>query len=185
MFWLKDGANAKLFCNYYEGRQVKSVSLVTLMWPKGKQLLETHSDAVYCDSLWSVGGDGNFGLTIVVMDNQGCPRLAAVAIATHERTETWSTFFNWVKECVPNFKPRCIHTDGASYIKTAFTEGTQLTSTQHINCWWHEKKTVRRKWGPFGINAQALTTVYPDSMEELEAKRNELVEKIQRLRKGP
>ena len=50
--------------------------------------------------------------------------MAASAIAYDERKQAWITFFAWVKKNVPSFNPKCIVTDGATYINSAYVEAT-------------------------------------------------------------
>ena len=90
----------------------------------GVRLLKRFNDFIYCDSNWSISQDSEFLLTIVVKDNENNIRLAASAIAYGERKQAWLTFFAWVKENFPSFNPKCIVTDGATYINSAYVEAT-------------------------------------------------------------
>ena len=45
-----------------------TLSEIHLMWKHGAELLRTHSDVIWCDSLWSVSQDGDNLQTIVIMD---------------------------------------------------------------------------------------------------------------------
>ena len=154
-----DHARAKAFfmCNEMERL---CLSMMTFIWPEGLDLLKTHSDAIFCDSMWSINEDGDHILTIVVVDREEKLRLAASAIAFRENKEHWELFFRWVKDCVKEFDPGCIVTDGADFIHTAFTNAVK-PNVLHAICWWHKnravKKTVwyyrsnRKKFADYGV----------------------------------
>jgi len=125
---------------------IDTLRVINFMWPEGVRLLNRFNDVIYCDSMWNITQDSEFLLTIVVKDNDNKIRLAASAIAYGEREEAWQTFFAWVKKNVPSFDPKCIVTDGATYINRAYVEATGKHPV-HIVCWWHKRKNARGKKG--------------------------------------
>ena len=93
--------------------------------------------------------------------------MAASAIAYDERKQAWITFFAWVKKNVPSFNPKCIVTDGATYINSAYVEATG----NHPVCWWHRQKTTQGKKGAQRIvERRILGVAYGQCMEEVEGK---------------
>ena len=119
------------------------VSSIDMMWKEGKSLLKTHSDVIFCDSMWNVSINGYFVLTIVVVDENYDIRLAALSLVQKERKCSWKSFFEWVKKTVPEFRPKCVVTDGACYIDDGFTEAIGLARS--IVCWWHQRENVMKK----------------------------------------
>jgi len=122
---------------------------INLMWKEGKQLLSTHADVIFCDSMWNVSLNGYYVLTIVVVDKNYDLHLAALSLVSQERKDSWASFFTWVKSVVPSFSPKCIVTDGALYIDDGFKEaiGRSVGRTLHIVCWWHRHENVMNKIG--------------------------------------
>jgi len=120
------------------------VSSINLMWKQGKRLLTTHGDVIFCDSMWNISKNGYYCLSVVVVDEHYDIRLAALSFTNKERTVSWKSFFEWIKSIVPSFKPKCIVTDGASYIHTAFNQVIR-SKTVNIVCWWHQKMNVSKK----------------------------------------
>ncbi len=176
----KDRACAKAFFER-GGKERLSLCMLTFIWPEGLSLLKSHSDAIYCDSMWNINEDGDHILTIVTVNREEKLRLAASAIAFRENRNSWETFFRWVKECVKEFDPKCLVTDGADYIHTAFTKAIN-PKIWHASCWWHRNRAVSRMFGQIGAVAKNLQTmVYADSVEKLkqeEAKVEKMLEKI-------
>ena len=118
------------------------VKYINLMSPEGHDLLRTHGDVIFCDSMWNVSCNGYFALTIVVVDENRKLRLAAICLSKEEKKESWTSFFEWVKITVPEFNPDCIVTDGAKYIDTSFNS-VMGTHAVHIICWWHQRENIR------------------------------------------
>ena len=75
----------------FEATNPKSVELaeVHLMWKEGAQLLSTHGDIIWCDSLWSVSQDGDNLQTIAVMDKHSKLQLAVMCLVVKESTQSW------------------------------------------------------------------------------------------------
>ena len=71
------------------------VSSINMMWNEGKRLLTTHSDVLFCDSMWNVSFNGYFVLTIVVVDENYDIRLAALSIVRKERKDSWKSFYRF------------------------------------------------------------------------------------------
>ena len=176
-----DSACAKAFF----GRDEKGrlcLSMMTFIWPEGRCLLGSRSDAIFCDSMWHINEDGDYILTIVVVNKEEKLRLAASAIAFRENKQHWEWFFRWVKECVNDFDPQCIVTDGADYIHTAFIKAVKR-KVLHASCWWHRNKTVKRMFGDIGAIAKSLQSmVYADSVDELVKKEEDAMQKLEQLK---
>jgi len=126
-------------------KQVELVSIY-VMWPEGKKLLESLSDAVYCDSMWNVSCNSYFALTIVVVDENYKLALTTLCLTKKEKKMAWEDFFRWVKGRVPAFNPKCLLTDGAEYIDTSF-DAVMGSSHRHIVCWWHQQENMKAKCG--------------------------------------
>ena len=176
-----DNARARAFFETQGER--RCLSMLTFIWPEGINLLRTHSDAIFCDSMWNINEDGDHILTIVVVDKEEKLRLAASAIAFRENLPSWEQFFCWVKECVPEFtdKCQCIVTDGADFIHTAFVKAVK-PKVLHVSCWWHRNRAIKRWFGKIGAIAKHLQTmVYADTVEELVARENDVLKKLQEL----
>ena len=75
------------------------VSSINMMWREGKSLLTTHSDVIYCDSMWNVSFNRYNVLTIVVVDQNYDIRLTALSIVSREIKDSWSSFFQMGGEC--------------------------------------------------------------------------------------
>jgi len=147
---------------------------INLMWEPGKKLLSTHADVIYCDSLWDVGKNSYFALTIVVIDKNNKLRLVAMSLAFQEEKERWKSFFLWVKSLVPNFNPKFVMTDGAGYIYDAFYE-VMGGYAQHDVCWWHRQQNALRLTGKkreFALKKLAMA--YVPCEEELNKMKTEL-----------
>ena len=177
-----DNARAKAFFEV-QGKERLCLSMMTFIWPEGMNLLRTHSDVIFCDSMWNINEDGDHILTIVVVDKEENLRLAASAIAFRENLPSWEQFFGWVKECVEEFptKCQCIVTDGADFIHTAFVKAVK-PKVLHVSCWWHRNRAIQRWFGKIGAIAKHLQTmVYADTVEELIARENDVVNKLEEL----
>jgi len=164
---------------FMEEEGIDTLRVINFMWPEGVRLLNRFNDVIYCDSMWSITQDSEFLLTIVVKDNENNIRLAASAIAYGERKEAWTTFFAWVKENVPSFDPKCIVTDGATYINSAYVEATRMNPV-HLVCWWHRKKTAQGKKGARRtIEQRILGVAYGQTMEEVEGRFDDIQRSIE------
>lgn len=117
---------------------------IHLLWKNGAELLKTHSDVIWCDSLWSVSQDGDNLQTIVIMDKHSKLQLTAMCLVVKENTLSWFHFFSWVQYQIPSFKPQCVVTDGAAGIYNAFKQATSTTPC-HIVCWWHKAQNRDKK----------------------------------------
>ena len=178
---LFDKAHAKAFFELDEKMRL-CLSMMTFIWPEGIHLLESHSDAIFCDSMWGINEDGDHIMTIVVVNREEKLRLAASAIVFRENRKNWELFFSWVKECVKEFDPECIVTDGADYIHSAFRAAVK-PNVLHASCWWHKNRTVKRMFGPIGAIAKSLQSmVYADSVEELVRREDEVLHMLQDLK---
>jgi len=154
---------------------VTEVTSINLMWNAGKSLLSTHSDVIFCDSIWGVSDNVYNALTIVVIDENNDIRLAAISLTKREEKVRWKSFFLWVKSIVPSFNPKCIISDGAAYIYNAFSEVMGFEAV-HVTCWWHLRENVKGQDGldrAYGTRMLSLT--YASNRSELERKRQELV----------
>ena len=177
-FERKDQAHAKAFFEYNEKERL-CLSMMCFMWPEGINLLKTHSEAIFCDSMWNVNEDGDHILTIVVVDKEEKLHLAASAIAFRENEVSWTHFFGWVKECVKEFDPQCIVTDGAKYIHQAFAKSVK-EKVFHASCWWHRNKAVKKLYGTIGAIAKNLQTiVFADSIEELVKREEQVIKQLE------
>jgi len=104
-----------------EVTSILQVSSINMLWKEGETLLlESHSDVIYCDSIWNVSKNAYYGITIVVIDENSDIRLAAFSLVSREFLDSWHSFFMWVKTVVPSFNPDTIVTDGALYINDGF-----------------------------------------------------------------
>ena len=166
----------------FESTNPKEVELaeVHIMWKDGAQLLETHGDAIWCDSLWSVSEDGDHLQTIVVMDKHSKLQLAAMCLVIKESTQSWFHFFKWVKQTVPLFNPQCVVTDGAAGIYNGFQQATS-TSPCHIVCWWHRARCRDKKYGKSGfICRKCLRVSYAECPEMIQQIRDSVTRRLQR-----
>ena len=155
------------------------LSVITFMWPTGESLLSTHADVIYCDSMWGTEQRGSKLATVVVVDHDDAIRLAAAAIMDNETAEAWGIFFNWVKECVPTFCPKCVVTDGAAFIFSEFEEYVKTPSTtEHISCWWHQRNTNIRNYGGGSFPKKLGGLTYSDIFSSLQQRRDELDHEI-------
>ena len=100
-----DGALTKAFFSRDEEGRL-CLSMMAFIWPEGKDLLASHSDAIFCDSMWAINEDGDHILTIVVVNHEGNLRLAASAIAFRESDEQWELLFEWVKDNIKDSLPQ-------------------------------------------------------------------------------
>ena len=116
------------------------------MWKEGKKLLSTHGDAIFYHSMWNVSRNGYYILTIVVQDRNRKIRLTAASLTKAEKKVSWTSFFDWIKQIVPSFNPKCIVTDGATYIESSFSS-VLGPGARHIVCWWHQRQNVMKKIG--------------------------------------
>jgi len=174
--FLKEEYNAEALVSFVEKKEQKGsflwmpgdVSSLNLMYKDGKALLSTHSDVIFCDSLWNVSTCGYFGLTIVVVDENYRIRLAAISITNAENQESWRKFFSWVKGLVPRFNPQCVVTDGAPYIYGGFTD-VMGDKAQHIVCWWHLREIARNPGTRNkDVRGLLLRMMYASTVQELE-----------------
>ena len=145
---LHDTEELETFVTFAESDALTRVeaSSINMMWKEGRSLLSTHSDVIFCDSMWNVSINGYYVLTIVVVDENYDIRLAALSLVSKERKDSWRSFFEWVKGVVPSFDPKCIVTDGALYIDTGFKEAIG-SKALNIVCWWHQRENVLKKIG--------------------------------------
>ena len=178
----KDGAHTKAcFVKEFGFDTLRSMHF---MWPRGVDYLSIFGDVVYCDSMWSPCWEGYFLLTIVIVDNEDKIRLAAASITPKEDKESWKSFFSWVKTIAPTFKPKCFVSDGASYIHKAFDE-TISRDTFHINCWWHQRQSCKRRKGTQKtLYEKVLAVVFGENGDLIEKRKNELKEKIEQTQSG-
>ena len=138
------------------------------MWKDGKRLLSTHSDAVFLDSMWNANENGYFAQTIVVQDENTNVRLTSICITKREEKSSWSAFFKWVKGIVPSFNPRCIVTDGASYIRNSFKEVISPDIVT-IVCWWHQRETTKGNTsGQKQLRRVCLSIIVSSDQEEIQ-----------------
>ena len=171
----EDGAYAKA-C-FVKELGFDTLQSIHLMWPSGFDLLSKFGDVIFCDSMWNASNNGEYLLTIVVIDNENKLRLAAASVAYQENEETWKSFFSWVKTTIPAFNPKCIVTDGASYIPKAFEES--IGRAVHLTCWWHQREASKRKKGERKfLHQKVLAIVYAENAEELKQKVDDLTKKI-------
>ena len=150
----------KGYANVYfdkEGSGVK-VNSVYAMFPDRAQLLKTHSDAVYCGSISVSSKDPHVLMLITVVDMDARMRMAAMGVAMSDDKESWSSFFRWVKERVPQFSPNCVITNDDLHIHSAFEE-TIKPKACLIVC--YRRKTRL---------SQLKTIVSADNTEELRRK---------------
>jgi len=148
-------AYAKAFFELDKGK-VLCLSMMTFIYPEGLSLLKSHADAIFCDSMWSINEDGDHILTIVVANRENKLRLVASAIDFSESQNHWELFFAWVKQCVKEFDPKFIVTDGADYIHNAYAN-TVKNNAVHAICWWHKNRVVKRLFGSLGAAAKKIT----------------------------
>jgi len=145
---------------------------LNFMCESGMKLLNTHSDVIFCDSMWCCCNLGFKLLTIVVIDMNGDIRLAAVSMVEEENEDTWRSFFVWVKDKVPGFKPQTVVSDDASYIFKGFKSAMGRKDTLHIVCWWHQRKNVLkdkgRKRNVGLIFLKMIRTIKKDDVSRLE-----------------
>ena len=159
-------------------RDDPTIATVNFMWPEGAQLLATHSDVIFCDSMWDCNSEKDFLLTIVVIDKNYKLRLAAAALSTRESEEPWKMFFSWVKRCVPEFNPKCFVSDDASYIHSAFDKCIN-PSAFHITCWWHKsKRSVERSPSERKYRNKILNLAYDGDPKEIDKEFNEIARDI-------
>lgn len=157
------------------------ITAIYMMWPEGKRLLKTHSDVIYCDSMWNTSKQCLFALTIVLVDENYKLRLGCIGLVKVEDKTAWASFFSWVKTVVPTFNPSCIQTDGAEYIYNGF-QSVMGDGALHIVCWWHRRESMlrlyqlKRSW-----KIALLNMTYASSEEELTALGNRARSVGQRL----
>ena len=139
-----------------------------LMWEGGQTLLKTHSDVIFCDSMWNVSKEKDRLLTIVVIDSHYKLKLAAMSLVHQEREQEWENLFLWVKQCVPSFSPKCVVTDGASYIMSGFNNVIPC-GVQNIVCWWHQSKNCEKSKGKDKILKSILLSIsYSEKAEDID-----------------
>lgn len=61
------------------------------MWGGSQDLLRTHSDVIFCDSIWNVSKEKDRLLTIVVIDSDYKLKLAAMSLVHNEKEQDWET----------------------------------------------------------------------------------------------
>ena len=122
-----------------DGEQKVEWCATHIMWGGGQDLLRTHSDVIFCDSIWNVSKEKDRLLTIVVIDSDYKLKLAAMSLVHNEKEQDWENLFFWVKQKIPSFSPKCVVTDGASYIMSGFRNAVDC-GAQNIVCWWHQSK---------------------------------------------
>jgi len=88
---VEDGVDYNV--TYKDSVKGREVDAIMLMWPIGKRFLATHSDSIYCDSLWNVSVNGFACMTIVIDDDNDRLRLTCVCLAKSEEKEAWQNFF--------------------------------------------------------------------------------------------
>ena len=76
-----------------------------MVYPEGAQMLTTHGDVIDCESIWGSTVDGDHLLTVVVVDEDNKLQLAATSLTTAECKNSWTSFFTFIKACVPLFNP--------------------------------------------------------------------------------
>ena len=144
----KNSDNATVFAHFQtEANGIQVLSHVCLMGATQRIKMTTHSDCIFCDSMWKVEQGGANLLTVVVINEHNRPVLGASCFATQETKEAWTTFFNWIKSVVPSFNPLCVATDGASYIFDAFKNAMPDSTAKNMVCWWHRKTQNSKKVG--------------------------------------
>ena len=150
-----------------------------LMWPIHKQRLERFNDVIFCDSLWNTCC-GNHMLTVCIVDDSYHSKLAGCTITSVESTESWLSFYLWLKEKVPTMKPNCVFTDGATYIYKAYQSAFPEQQTVHMICWWHQQQNVERRKGVYKkLGKILLRTAYAKSEEELVALKKQYEDLLQ------
>ena len=165
--YLKQRGQAETFVDFFPKNGQLEVTSIYVMWKDGKRLLSTHSEAVYLDSIWNANANGYFAQTIVVQDENTNVRLTAICITKKEMRESWYRFFKWVQGVVPTFNPRCIITDGASYIGNSFKEAI-TSDVVHIVCWWHQRETTRGNYtGQKLLRRICLSIIRSSNKEEI------------------
>ena len=99
--------------------------------------MTTHTDCIFCDSMWTVE-KGKSNLLTVVIVNEHCKLvLGAACVTSQEGKQQWMMFFQWIKTVIPTFHPLCVVTDGATYIFDAFKAAVPGTKAKNIVCWCH------------------------------------------------
>ena len=177
----EDGANVKAFF-LPDKKGDTALSVIAFMWKPGQCLLASHHDTIYCDSIWGSDDQGSKIATIVVVNCDNHIQLAAAAIMMNETAEAWGCFFKWVKECVPEFSPECVVTDGAECVFNEFYKVVRPRKVTHITCWWHKRNTLTKNYGG-GTFTKALTGVtYCDNFEQVQKKLAQLSEWIEKSR---
>jgi len=172
--------NARTF--FEINRADPTTATVNFMWPTGARLLATHSDVIFCDSMWDCSSDRDYLLTIVVIDKDYKLRLAAAALSTRENEESWKMFFSWVKKCVPEFNPQCFVSDDASYIHSAFDKCIN-PSAFHITCWWHKsKRTTDKTPLETKYRKRILSQAYDDKPEDIDKEFDAIRDEINKSR---
>ena len=122
-----------------DGEQKVEWCATHIMWGGSQDLLRTHSNVIFCDSIWNVSKEKDHLLTIVVIDSDYKLKLAAMSLVHNEKEQDWENLFFWVKQKIPSFSPKCVVTDGASYIMSGFRNAVDC-GAQNIVCWWHQSK---------------------------------------------
>ena len=155
------------------------LSAIHMVYPKGAQMLRTHGDVIYCDSIWSTTVDGDHLLTVVVVDEDNKLQLAATSLTTTECKDSWTSFFAFIKTSVPLFNPKCLVSDGAAYIAESCRVGSGVKPL-HIICWWHQRNANKKNFGKhYHIIQMILSLSYSETHEQLERQKQVILDKIQ------
>ena len=65
---LKEEDGLQTFMLFQQETKDVQLAQIHFLWPKGVDLLQTHSDVIYSDSLLQVSKDSDYLFTIVVID---------------------------------------------------------------------------------------------------------------------
>mgnify|MGYP004703151233 FL=1 len=151
-----------------DGEQKVEWCATHIMWGGSQDLLRTHSDVIFCDSIWNVSKEKDRLLTIVVIDSDYKLKLAAMSLVHNEKEQDWENLFFWVKQKIPSFSPKCVVTDGASYIMSGFRNAVDC-GAQNIVCWWHQSKNCEKSKGHDRFLKSILLAIsYCENAEEID-----------------
>ena len=178
---LKKQDGLQTFMLFKKGKTDVELVQIHFLWPKGADLLQTHGDVVYSDSLWQVSKDNDFLLTMVVIDQNNNLKLAASSLSTVESKDSWFNFYKWVHSKVPMPNPICLSTDGVLYIYKAFVEATGITPLE-VHCLWHLIQNKSKQNGILRYLTQLLVHMsYSQNPQELQEIGQDFTRKYRRL----
>ncbi len=166
---------------FQQGTKDVNLAQIHFLWPKEADLLQTHSDVIFSDSLWQVSMDNDFLLTMVVIDKNNRLKLAASSLSIVESKDSWMNFYGWVKTKVPELSPRCLTTDGVSYIYQAFVEATGIRPVE-VHCLWHLIQNKTKQYGTLKYLTQLLVHMsYSQSPQDLQEIHQEFFRRYRKL----